>query len=474
MPKKISSFLTLIITSFLVLSFGVLGSVTYSGFKEKEKARLNGEISLLTNIASKAFVHPLWTYDAVLAESMVHAFIDQNSTVKKIRLTYPDGTLVIESKTSDFDPKSELIDARQRVTFDGKEIGTVTLFYSTEKLEAATSSIKESIIFIFALVTLNLILLVTITLNFILGRPMKGLSQIAQAFREGRYEFEKPDWLYEFNEIGISFWQANQIIQERDQKIAEHRLNLENTIQQRTLELDEQRLQMVHQSRLASLGEFSAGVAHEINNPLAVIGGRGMIIKRKIEKYPELASVNSDLDKIANMVNRISKIIVGLRNFARDSSSEDKKLFEVSKLMEDVQDLSQARMNNRGIQFKFNVEPKDLKIFAREIQLSQVFINLLNNSIDAIDTLPDKWIEVSAWAESTYIYIRFQDSGNGISQEVRDKIFQPFFTTKEAGRGTGIGLSISMGIIRTHGGELYYDAKEAHTTFLIKIPAQAE
>lgn len=470
MPNKISSFLIFLVTVFLILAFGTLGSLTYFSFLEKEESRMTSEMNLLASVAEKAFIQPLWTLDASLAKSMLDAFIDNNSIVKKVRLSHPDGSILAEASQVNFDKLLDLYERKVPIFFDGVQIGDATLYFSKEKLQSSLQGIKNSIILMFTLVTLNLIIIVTFALNYILGRPMEGLSKIAQSFHKGNYDFEKPDWLFEFKEIGASFWQANQDLQERDRRLTEYSQNLEETIQKRTKELDSQRLQIVNQSRLASLGEFSAGVAHEINNPLAVISGKGMLIKRKISNYPELASVNDDLDKIHNMVNRISRIIVGLRSFARDSSSEEKTTFLVAKFLDDIKDLCQGRMNNRGITLKIKVVPEDLKIYAREVQISQVLINLINNSTDAVEELAEKWIEINAWEDSTHVYLQVRDSGNGIPLETREKIFQPFFTTKETGRGTGIGLSISMGIVKEHNGELRYDDSSNRTAFVMKLP----
>ncbi|MFP5520258.1 MAG: sensor histidine kinase [Bdellovibrionia bacterium] len=191
--------------------------------------------------------------------------------------------------------------------------------------------------------------------------------------------------------------------------------------------LDEQRIQILTKNKLAALGEFSAGIAHEINNPLAVISGKTTIIKRRLEQSGDQKNSVEDLEKVLSMVNRISKIIHGLRNFARDGESEPPTHFKAVKFFEDIRDMSYYRMQNRGIDIAIEVTPVDLEIYAREVQLSQVIINLVNNSMDAIANNKEKWIAISAWKEQGHAFIRIQDSGDGIPQEIREKIFQPFF-----------------------------------------------
>jgi signal transduction histidine kinase len=106
----------------------------------------------------------------------------------------------------------------------------------------------------------------------------------------------------------------------------------------------------------------------------------------------------------------------------------------------------------------------------REVQLSQVILNLLNNAFDAISELPNKWVHLESRMNEGIIEIRVIDSGSGIPEELREKILQPFFTTKEVGQGTGLGLSISKGIIESHGGTLSIDIKSQNTCFVIQIP----
>ena len=124
----------------------------------------------------------------------------------------------------------------------------------------------------------------------------------------------------------------------------------------------------------------------------------------------------------------------------------------------------------KQIKIEHNIDP-NLQVLVKPTQLSQVFMNLINNSIDAIENLPDPWIKIeSEVTPDQYIMIRFTDSGNGIPHHIVEKIMQPFFTTKEIGKGTGLGLSISKGIIEEHKGQFSYDENALNTTFEIKIP----
>jgi C4-dicarboxylate-specific signal transduction histidine kinase len=225
-------------------------------------------------------------------------------------------------------------------------------------------------------------------------------------------------------------------------------------------------------AKMAALGEMSAGMAHEINNPLTILLGHAHAIRAKLEKSPEhLFAVDSSIKSIENTVRRISKIIKGLRTFARDAANDPFRPAAVYRIVEDTLSLCHNRAHNLGIEVKIENEISDLEIDCREVQISQVLLNLLNNAIDAISNQEDKWIRVKiSQIEENYLQIQVEDSGHGIPKEIRDKMMQPFFTTKEVGKGTGLGLSIVKGIIESHSGQFKYNESSANTCFQIVLP----
>jgi len=235
-------------------------------------------------------------------------------------------------------------------------------------------------------------------------------------------------------------------------------------------ELKKAQVQMVHSSQLAALGEMAGGVAHEINNPLAIIQG-------KAEQLLDLASdegltaegLAQGLEKIRQTCLRISKIVKGLKSFSRSSDSEPLTQIRLAHVLDDALELSRERMKSRGIQLAISVDPT-LELECRPVQIGQVFLNLLNNSFDAVVGTEKPWIEIRAKQKNGWVRIEVVDSGSGIPKEVLDKVMLPFFTTKEVGKGTGLGLSISKGIIEEHSGRLWIDLKAASTTFVIELP----
>lgn len=228
-------------------------------------------------------------------------------------------------------------------------------------------------------------------------------------------------------------------------------------------------------SKMTSLGELANGIAHEVNNPLSVIIGRTQLLKSKVENMNvgenETAACMQSLNKIQDTAELITKIIKGLSAFSRDSDNDPMTSHSIKRIVQYAVELCEDRIKATGI--KIRLEHKtNLRITCRDVQIVQVLVNLINNAIDAIEKLPDKWIEITSYSDSRHIFIAVVDSGSGIPAALTEKIMQPFFSTKETGKGIGLGLSISKGIIETHGGQLSYDSTSANTRFVVELPVK--
>lgn len=255
--------------------------------------------------------------------------------------------------------------------------------------------------------------------------------------------------------------------------INEMRENLANSYEELEEMNSEQRRRLELSSRMSSLGEMAGGIAHEINNPLTIIGSSSRQLRKKIESgetSPE--KILSYFEKIDKTTDRISKIINGMLSISRDASKENLTSFTWHDIIQDVLALCGEKFKHVGIEIKIKEESESMHVpfLGRRVQLSQVLLNLLHNSYDAIAELDERWIEISCQKEENEIVVRVIDSGKGIPVELHEKVMQPFYTTKEAGKGTGLGLSLSMSIIKNHQGDLYIDKNAANTCFVIKLP----
>ncbi|MDQ2087164.1 ATP-binding protein [Herbivorax sp. ANBcel31] len=263
------------------------------------------------------------------------------------------------------------------------------------------------------------------------------------------------------------------------EEIKDYADNLENMVKIRTDQLREKDAQLIQSGKLATLGEMATGIAHEINQPLAGINliTQGLILA-KVRNMLNDKLLFEKLNSIIEQVERINKIIGHLRTFARQSD-QTKKEIDIKKPLFDVFKLIGEQLLKRKITVETNLEDNLPTILADHNKLEQVFLNLIGNARDAIEELKsvspdekDRKIIINGYSHKNTVVIELMDNGIGISEKVKQKIFEPFFTTKEVDKGTGIGLSITYGIVKEFGGTIEIQSKEMNgSNFIIKFPA---
>jgi signal transduction histidine kinase len=236
-------------------------------------------------------------------------------------------------------------------------------------------------------------------------------------------------------------------------------------------QLRQQEIRLIESSKLSALGEMAGGVAHEINNPLAIIMGCSEQLMDLLSEDPvDKAVLTKRVEVIKKTTYRIASIVEGLRTFSRDSSGDQSIRVSLTHLVDSTISLCRERFRNMGIDLIVDPVPAGLHFKGRETEMSQVLINLLNNAYDAIKEKQVKWVRVVASEDINSLELRVIDCGSGVPMEIQEKIFQPFFTTKPIGMGTGLGLSISHGIVKNHGGQLKIDSQNANSCFVISLP----
>jgi C4-dicarboxylate-specific signal transduction histidine kinase len=222
---------------------------------------------------------------------------------------------------------------------------------------------------------------------------------------------------------------------------------------------------------MAALGLMAGGVAHEINSPLSAILINAEFIKSKSGIVDPVIFKRAQM--IVEIGNRIARLINALRIFSKDTGTEVFEDFKIKAVIEGTLDICEEKFKRSGIRIIVKHENLETVIRGQLVPLSQVLLNLLNNSYDAVNSLTDKWVQIDVVISSHFLELNVTDSGPGIRDDIKDKMFQPFFTTKDIGKGTGLGLSISKGIVESHGGELFYDENSSHTKFVIRLPIAA-
>src|SRR5467141_4070179 len=242
-------------------------------------------------------------------------------------------------------------------------------------------------------------------------------------------------------------------------------------MQRREQELRDKQEQLVQAGKLATLGELTTGVAHELNNPLNNIG---LFVGNAIDLLEfgmgNKEQIVGELRRAAQQVRKATEIISHLRTFGR-AATVSRDPISLRQVIDQALSLMQEQLRLRKIEVTVDLGPEEPVVVGNPIQLEQVFINLLTNARDAMADSPRKAIRISGSVGSAVVEVAFADTGHGIPPGLERRVFDPFFTTKEVGKGTGLGLSITYGIVKEHGGTISVVSRpDEGTTFLIRLP----
>ena len=299
------------------------------------------------------------------------------------------------------------------------------------------------------------------------------------------------------HDLGNQYHKLLQMRQERN--YAElHREKLETAQAQLNRALEEEKAirrkleftqgQLVNSEKMASLGQLTAGIAHEINNPINfVLSGIDALEIVTDELFALLAEVkqptitekmhglseelNTLVKSIKNGASRTTEIIRGLQLFSHFKEGEQKPT-DLHENLDATLILLRSKVRE-GLSIRKDYSPLIREVCCNPGRLNQVFMNILSNAIQAIPESIDGLIDLSTYIEEKYVCVKIKDNGTGMSNEVMDRILEPFYTTKEIGSGTGLGLSISYGIIQEHGGQLVINSQEGKgSEFIVKLPTQ--
>jgi len=288
-------------------------------------------------------------------------------------------------------------------------------------------------------------------------RPLRDLRDSAEAV--GRGDFTHRVHVKSQDECG----ELAQVFNRMTENLQASRSELEQTVRR----LENTQAQLVQSEKLSAIGEFVAGVTHELNNPLAaLLGFSDLLQQTQVDERQKRF-----IDRVSNSARRCQKIVQSLLSFARQHAPE-RKLTNVNEMVEAVIEIMAYEMRTSNIDVEKQLDSALPNVLADAHQIQQVFLNIVNNARQAIEAHASSGA-IRVRTESLYerVRITFQDNGPGIPAENLKKIFDPFFTTKEAGKGTGLGLSLSYGIIQEHGGTIRAESKLGMgTTFIIELP----
>jgi PAS domain S-box-containing protein len=238
-------------------------------------------------------------------------------------------------------------------------------------------------------------------------------------------------------------------------------------------ERKEMEAQIEASARLSALGMMAGGVAHEINNPLAIIHGAAVDFLRRVRAHGsvplEIALRNGE--RIVETSDRIARIIKSMRHLAREGSHDKIRPTAATKIVEETLEVCRERFKYHGVHLLVSDIDPALSVSCREVQIEQVLLNLLQNALDAVtEQAGEKWVHLAAVVRDGAVEFSVTDSGPGIPPQLKTRIMEPFFTTKDVGKGTGLGLSLSRRIVEEHGGKLELREENGHPCFFFRLP----
>ncbi|MFL5430156.1 MAG: ATP-binding protein [Myxococcales bacterium] len=312
-------------------------------------------------------------------------------------------------------------------------------------------------------------------LGFVLSRglsnPIRKLSQAAKALTEGRYDtradVESSD---EVGQFATAFNHMALEVKKRDGEIRAWNAELKQRVDERTAELKAAQDQILRTRRLAALGSLGAGVAHELNNPLTAVTGLLALLRKELGTSSVHAVI---VQQVQEQARKVAKIVADLRQFADQERAVVGKKFSLTVPVASALELYSQQIEQRQIRVSTDFSDRVPEAQGDPIQIQQVVAHLVQNAIQAMPSGGDLKIALSAVAGDA-IKLTVADSGRGIPEEMRERIFDPFFSLKDQAKGVGLGLSISNSIVEAHHGRILVDSAPGKgSIFTVLLPAAA-
>lgn len=336
-------------------------------------------------------------------------------------------------------------------------------------LEAPYVDLRRRVIFIFLAIALVAVILLSVIAFFttnMITRPIRELVHATRKVAEGDLTYRVPSTSSdEIGELASSFNRMTESLSRAEQELKGWTRTLEEKVQERTRELENTQRQLIRSEKLASLGKMAAGVAHEINNPLTAILTFSKLLLDDLDKGD---ARREDLQTVVDETLRCRDIVRGLLDFSRETKSR-KKLQNINTIIENTLFLIKNQAMFQDIRIEKHLQEDLPEIPLDEAQMKQVFMNMFLNGAEAMSGRGV--LKIATSSDDRFVAVSIKDTGCGIPRENLNKLFDPFFTTKKIGKGTGLGLAVTYGIVKSHEGTFEVQSKVgAGTEFLIRFP----
>ena len=382
--------------------------------------------------------------------------------------------------------KEELGSTLSKGDVSGKNamvIGYVHLGLGLEETMAKIHETTQMIVF-FTLLLVMLGILLSVTLVKMIASPINTLVEATERIASGdlsqRVHVATDQ---ELERLALAFNTMCDSLQTTQHELEIHNRNLEQMVKDRTQKLEEAQQQVIQSEKMAAVGQLAAGVAHELNNPLGGILGYAQFALEKIQQSKtgdeETAALSRYLSDIELQARRCKMIVKNLLKFSRSSNNVEFDLVDVNASLEEIFLFTSHQLSMKDIRVTKQFEPNLLPIFGNANLLQQVFTNIVINSMQSMpeggELLVKTSLEQSLGEFGGAVAITFKDTGIGIPRENLAKVFEPFFTTKKVGEGTGLGLAVSYGIVKDHGGDIKVESSAGNgSTFTVVLPIVRE
>ncbi len=345
-------------------------------------------------------------------------------------------------------------------------LGVIDIIVSLDNMRTLAGFYRNKIVLLTVFLLLSICFAITFFTHRLVNRPVKNLLMQTKRIANGDLDATvKSDVKDEMGELSMAFNNMTQSLKSARNELEDWGKSLEAKVEERTRQIKQIQVQLVRSEKMASLGKLVAGIAHEINNPLTGI----LMFAMLAGKNPKLDPVlKKDMDMIIAETQRCAKIVKGLLDFSRESIPQ-KKPSSVNAIIDETLSLISNQSSFYNIQITKDYAPGIPLIPLDNDQIKQVLFNMMLNASQAMPNGGNLFIE-TYMEDGQYACISITDTGYGIPEENVGKIFDPFFTTK-SDRGTGLGLSVSYGIIERHNGTIEVQSSaDSGTTFTIKFP----
>jgi two-component system NtrC family sensor kinase len=357
-----------------------------------------------------------------------------------------------------------------------KVLGVLDLSLNLGNVDDEMAGMKFRVLLVTGIeITLISLFIIFFTRRF-LSRPIEELIEGTKAVSQ--MELDTPIIISgsseELDELARSFDVMRDRLRTALAEINQFTQNLESKVEDRTQQLKAAHKKLLQTDRLASLGQLSASVAHEINNPIAGVLNLSMLLQRMLKEdgIPEgrVEEFRKYLTQVTNETARVGRIVSDLLAFSRRSKPQ-RVPADVNKIVKMTLSLVQHKMKLSNVQVETNLAEDLPAVPCDQSQMQQVALNLFMNAAEATQTKSDRRVKVSTNSGDGVVRLVVEDNGEGIPPENLAKIFHPFFTTKPEGKGVGLGLAVTYGIIEAHGGDIEVSSKVGEgSTFTVSLP----